>query len=103
MEFELITGELGMDSAEERYLSRLTLRLEAERGSVLEVAVRYDGGAWEVVDTLAARESRRSYDLPFVPRRHGTFRLRLHGRGQITLRSLARTMASARGGLLQTE
>lgn len=103
MEFELVTGELGMDSAEERYLSRLTLRLEAERGSVLEVAVRYDGGAWEVVDTLAVRESRRSYDLPFVPRRHGTFRLRLHGRGQITLRSLARTMASARGGLLQTE
>ena len=38
-------------------------------------------------------------DLPFVPRRHGTLRLRLKGRGQITLRSIAKTMAAAKGGI----
>ena len=41
----------------------------------------------------------RSFDLPFVPRRHGTLRLRLKGRGQITLRSIAKTMAAAKGGI----
>ena len=30
-------------------------------------------------------------------------RLRLRGKGQITLRSLARTIASARGGILEQE
>lgn len=48
---------------------------------------------------LAAQNVRRSYDMPFVPRRHGTLRLRLKGRGQITLRSIAKTVAAAKGGI----
>ena len=47
---------------------------------------------------MCIRDS-RSYDMPFVPRRHGTLRLRLKGRGQITLRSIAKTMAAAKGGI----
>ena len=49
--------------------------------------------------SLAAQDVRRSYDMPFVPRRHGTLRLRLKGRGQITLRSIAKTVAAAKGGI----
>ncbi|MGN0708385.1 MAG: hypothetical protein ACI4JC_10355 [Faecalibacterium sp.] len=101
--FELITGEMGVDGAEDRYLSRLTLRLEAARGTTLEVAVCYDNGVWETVDTLPACPERRSYDMAFVPRRHGAFRLRLRGKGQITLRSLARSISSARGKLIQEQ
>ena len=63
------------------------------------MAVSYDGGAWETVASLAAQGSRRSFDLPFVPRRCGTLRLRLEGAGQITLRGLAKTMAKAQGGI----
>ena len=59
----------------------------------------YDGGPWETVASLTAQDKRRSFDLPFVPRRHGTLRLRLKGRGQITLRSIAKTMAAAKGGI----
>ena len=40
--FELITGDVGLDGTEQRYLSRLTLRLDAERASTVEVAVSYD-------------------------------------------------------------
>ena len=69
--FELVTGDVGLDGTEQRYLSRLTLRLDAECTSTVEVAVSYDGGAWETVASLAAQGSRRSYDLPFVPRRCG--------------------------------
>ena len=101
--FELITGEMGLDGAEDRYLSRLTLRLEAARGTTLEMAVQYDGGAWEVVNTIPACPERCCYDLPFVPRRNGVFRLRLSGRGQITLRSLARTVSAARGKMIQEQ
>ena len=99
--FELVTGDVGLDGTEQRYLSRLTLRLDAECTSTVEVAVSYDGGAWETVPSLAAQGSRRSYDLPFVPRRCGSLRLRLRGTGQITLRSMAKTLAAAKGGITE--
>ena len=100
--FELVSGDIGLDRPEEQYLSRLTLRLEAEAKSRFELAVSYDGGAWE---TLAQRtaDGRRCFDIPFVPRRCGSLRLRLKGRGQITLRSLTRTSAAASGGILAQE
>lgn len=101
--FELVTGDVGLDGTEQRYLSRLTLRLDAECTSTVEVAVSYDGGAWETVASLAAQGSRRSYDLPFVPRRCGSLRLRLRGKGQITLRGLVRTIAPAKGKLWEED
>ena len=97
--FELTTGDIGTDRPEDRYLSRLTLRLDAERRSRVEVAVSYDGGPWEPLGVLHAARQRQTFDLPFVPRRCGSLRLHLEGTGQITLRSLAKTFAAAKGGL----
>lgn len=100
--FELVSGNIGLDSPEELYLSRLTLRLEAEVKSRIEVAVSYDSGAWETLAQLNA-DGRRCFDVPFVPRRCGSLRFRLKGRGQLTLRSLTRTSAAAKGGILAQE
>ena len=65
--FELVSGDIGLDGPEELYLSRLTLRLEAEVKSRIEVAVSYDSGAWETLAQLTA-DGRRCFDVPFVPR-----------------------------------
>ena len=100
--FELVSGNIGLDSPEELYLSRLTLRLEAEVKSRIEVAVSYDSGEWETLAQLTA-DGRRCFDVPLVPRRCGSLRLRLKGRGQLTLRSLTRTSAAAKGGILAQE
>ena len=100
--FELVSGDIGLDSPEELYLSRLTLRLEAGVKSRIEVAVSYDSGAWETLAQLTA-DGRRCFDIPLVPRRCGSLRLRLKGRGQLTLRSLTRTSAAAKGGILAQE
>lgn len=97
--FALTTGDIGMDAPEEQYLSRLTLRLDAEVPSRLEVSVSYDGGPWEKLAEKTVEAKRQSIDLPFVPRRCGTLRLCLEGAGQITLRGLAKTMAKAQGGI----
>ena len=97
--FALTTGDIGVETLEEQYLSRLTLRMDAECPSQLEMAVSYDGGPWETLAAQTLAEKRRSIDLAFVPRRCGTLRLRLQGTGQITLRSLAKTMAPAKGGV----
>ena len=101
--FEVTTGDIGLDGAEDRYLSRLTLRLDAVCSSTVEVSVSYDGGSWEPAADITAEKPHGSYDLSFAPRRHGTLRLRLKGTGQITLRSIAKTMAAARGGITEQE
>ena len=101
--FELTTGEIGLDAAENVYLSRLTLRLEAARRTRLQVAVSYDGGAWEVLAERVLDGEKKSLDLAFAPRRFGTLRLHLQGEGQLTLRSLAKTMSTAKGKIIEEE
>ena len=98
--FELTSGEIGLDSPDELYLSRLTLRFEAAVRSRVKAAVSYDGGEWETLAELTA-DGRRSFDIPFMPRRCGSLRLHIEGRGQITLRSLTRTTAAAKSSLTQ--
>ena len=101
--FELVTGDLGMDSPEERYLTRLTLRLDAACRSRLVVEMSYDGGPWEEAAARTLEGPRRCLDLPLVPRRCGSLRLRLRGSGQITLRSLAKSFGTVRGGRMKQE
>lgn len=101
--FELTTGDIGLDGAEQRYFSRMTLRLDVACTSTMELAASYDGGEWEKIAELTVSGGRRSIDVPFVPRRCSTLRLRLRGNGQITLRALIRTMATAKGGIMQQE
>ena len=103
VDFALVSGDLGLDSPEERYLTRLTLRLDAACESRLTLEVSYDGGPWEKAADLTLEGTRRNCDLLFVPRRCASLRLRLQGRGQITLRSLAKTFSAARGGILEQE
>ena len=103
VEFALTTGDLGLDSPEERYLSRLTLRLDAASRSRVTVEVSYDGGPWENAAALTVEGPRRNCDLHLVPRRCASLRLRLWGYGQITLRSLAKTFSGAKGNWMELE
>ena len=103
VEFALTTGDLGLDSPEERYLSRLTLRLDAACRSRVTVEVSYDGGPWETAAALTVEGPRRNCDLHLVPRRCASLRLRLWGYGQITLRSLAKTFSGAKGNWMELE
>ncbi len=97
--YELVTGDIGLDESEDKYLSRLSLRLEAGPGTTLTVWASRDGGSWEKLAFAAACGEREKLCIPLVPRRHDTLRLRLTGTGQLTLRSLSRTFANAKGGL----
>ena len=97
--FQMVTGDIGLDDSEDKYLSRLTLRLDAQPGTWLEVWASCDGGPWEKLAAARTRDEKEKLCIPLVPRRHDTLRLQLTGIGQLTLRSVSRTMAAARGGL----
>ena len=101
--FELVSGDIGVENPEECYLNRLTLRLDAACRSQLTVEVSYDGGPWQTAAALTLEGARRNCDLPFVPRRCASLRLRLRGHGQITLRSLAKSFSTAKGNRMEME
>lgn len=97
LRFEAVTGDIGMSVPDDKYISRVTLRLDALAHTVVTVAVSYDGGAWETVGSCAVTQEHQRVNLPLVPRRHDLMRLKFSGTGQMTLRSMAFTAADAAG------
>ena len=97
LKFEAVTGDIGLAVPDDKYISRVTLRMDALAHTVLTVAVSYDGGDWETVSSCAVTKDHQRVNLPFVPRRHDTMRLKFAGTGQMALRSMAFTFADATG------
>lgn len=97
LKFEAVTGDIGLAVPDDKYISRVTLRIDALAHTVLTVAVSYDGGDWETVSSCAVTKDHQRVNLPFVPRRHDTMRLKFAGTGQMALRSMAFTFADATG------
>ena len=98
LQFEAVSGDIGLTETDDKYISRITLRLDAQTHSVVTLAASYDGGPWETLRTAAATGDHARLNLPFEPRRHDTMRLKLSGTGQIALRSVAFTLAGTTGG-----
>ena len=101
VQFEAVSGDIGMSVPDDKYVSRVTLRMDAEGTGLVTLTVSYDGEAFEKVATCAAKGSHERLNLPFEPRRFDTMRIRLTGKGQMTLRSLALTLADSSGARVQ--
>ena len=101
VQFEAVSGDIGMSVPDDKYVSRVTLRMDAEGTGVVTLAVSYDGAPFEKVAACAAKGSHERLNLPFEPRRFDTMRIRLTGKGQMTLRSLALTLADSSGARVQ--
>lgn len=86
------TGSLGLTEADNKYVSRLNLRLRMDPGAKLTLFISYDGeDTWETVCTLECANL-RSFTVPVKLRRCGHFRLRLEGRGDVHLYSIVQTV-----------
>lgn len=86
------TGDLGLDSPDHKYLSRLTLRLWLAPDARMKIRVRYDGEEhWQTVADLRGGPL-GSVTLPLRVRRCDHLRLRLEGQGDMRLWSLTKTI-----------
>ena len=101
VQFEAVSGDIGMSVPDDKYVSRVTLRVDADGTGLVTLAVSYDGAPFEKVAACAAKGSHERLNLPFEPRRFDTMRIRLTGKGQMTLRSLALTLADSSGARVQ--
>lgn len=86
-----VTGELGMDTPENKYLQRLELRLRPQDGAVVTACISYDGGkTWRSGGTVVGSGRRVQASLLCIrPVRTPQLRIRLSGRGWCCLYSIS--------------
>ena len=86
------TGMIGTDSPDNKYLSRLTLRLYLAPGASMKLSVRYDEEpCWHAL-TVLHPASLGSITLPVAVRRCDHLRLKLEGTGEMRLFDLTKTV-----------
>ena len=85
------TGDILYGETAGRYLSRLFLRLETGTGSRVDVYVQYDGGDWEKKFSVE-NSPRRVWQVPLIPRRCGSVRLKIAGVGAAKILAAAKTI-----------
>ena len=88
-----VTGDLGLELPEQKYISRLTLRLCLEPGATLEIYAQYDREqVWVKLGQVYGKDL-HSFSLPVRPRRCDQLRLKLQGKGMCKLYSITETLA----------
>lgn len=86
------TGDIGMNIAGNKYVSKLQFRLEVPEKSLVRIEVQYDSdGQWlEKYRINATRK--RSFTVPIIPRRCDNMRIRILGIGDCKIYSLTKTI-----------
>lgn len=86
------TGIIGTYLTNKKYISKMTVRMSLDTGSKADFYIQYDSmGQWEHVSAMSA-SSLRSFNVPIRPKRCDHFRLRIVGRGDAKIYSIAKTI-----------
>lgn len=86
------TGLIGCEYPENKYLSRFVLRMILPLGSTADIWIMYDSdGVWRHSGNITGN-SLRSFALPVIPRRCDHLKLRMSGKGDFKLFSIARNI-----------
>lgn len=91
------TGELVLSSPDMKYISRLTVRLSVEPGTVVEMFAQYDMSDEWIQLCHIRGTNLRSLDIPVRPRRCDHMKLKLTGRGGMKLYSITKTIEKGSG------
>lgn len=92
IKWEAITGLIGTDSPDKKYISRLVVRLSLEVGTRIYIFAEYDSsGEWEMLFSMAGTKL-RSFSIPIKPKRCDHLRLRIQGEGSAKIFSICKTI-----------
>ena len=92
VEWEAITGVIGTDSPDKKYISRLDVRMSLELGARVYFFVQYNStGEWEQLYTMTGT-TLQSFAVPIRPRRCDHLRLKIVGVGEAKIYSICKTI-----------
>ena len=90
--WEAETGMLYYQYPDRKYLSRFNLRLTMEEGAQLDVYLMYDSSGEWVRQGRIKMKGTRTVTLPVRPHRCDHMRMKLKGRGEVRLYSIAKIL-----------
>ena len=92
IKWEAISGIIGTDSPDKKYISRLDVRLLLTPGSTATFYAEYDSSeVWEHLHTMVGT-TLRSFAVPIRPKRCDHLRLRIVGQGDAKIYSICKTI-----------
>ena len=92
VKWEAVTGIIGTDSPDKKYISRLDVRLKLDVGAKVVIYAEYDSnGVWEHLLTMDGT-SLRSFAVPVRARRCDHMRLKISGYGGVKIFSICKTI-----------
>ncbi len=86
------TGMLAYQQPDRKYVSRFNFRLSMEEGAQLDVYLMYDSSGEWVRQGRIKMKGTRTVTLPIRPRRCDHLRIRLVGKGEVRLYSIAKIL-----------
>ena len=90
--WEAVTGVIGTDSPDKKYISRLDVRMLLTVGTRVYIYIEYDScGKWEHMFTMTGTKL-QSFAVPIRPRRCDHMRLRIIGNGEAKIYSICKTI-----------
>lgn len=89
------TTDIGLHLPDHKRVQMLQARVRMDKGSILTVYAQYDAGPWIQVHETIAGKVIDSLCIPIASRRCDRMRLKLEGRGNVTVYSLTRSIESA--------
>jgi hypothetical protein len=89
------SGIIGLETPDEKYITRLAIRLKLEAGAHVRVLIQYDSsGEWEQV-MAAEFVGMRTVAVPVHPHKYDHMRYRLEGEGDCQIFSVTKTLERA--------
>lgn len=96
-DWNLETGDIGMDSPLHKYVKSLNIRFMLAEQSKMKIEIMYDStDDWENVMEFYCTK-KRSYEIPVSIKRCDHFRIRFSGRGDFRIFSIAKSMEGGSG------
>ena len=92
IKWEAVTGIIGTDSPDKKYISRMDVRMSLEVGARASFFAEYDSsGEWEYLCTMDGVKL-RTFAVPIRPQRCDHLRLKIIGNGDAKIFSICKTI-----------
>jgi hypothetical protein len=86
------SGNIGYSSPDNKYVSRINLRISLEFGTNVDFYIQYDSnGKWEHKFNMSGKGT-RTFTVPIIPKRCDHFKYKIVGRGGCKIHSIAKTL-----------